>query len=46
VLRQYLVQGYVLNEHRLHEISRQIFDLNQLVQLQGEVAINQELTAD
>jgi prophage maintenance system killer protein len=46
VLRQYLVQGYVLNEKRLRESVRQLADLKRLVQLQGEVATNQELTSD
>ena len=46
VLRQYLVQGYALNEKRLRESARQLADLKRLVQLQGEVAINQELTSD
>jgi prophage maintenance system killer protein len=46
VLRQYLVQGYALNEKRLRESARQLADLKRLVQLQGEVAANQELTSD
>ncbi|WP_241502246.1 virulence RhuM family protein [Hymenobacter glacialis] len=46
ILRQYLVQGYALNEKRLRESARQLADLKRLVQLQGEVAINQELTSD
>jgi len=46
VLRQYLVQGYVLNDKRLRESARQLADLKRLVQLQGEVAANQELTSD
>lgn len=46
VLRQYLVQGYVLNEKRLRESARQLADLKRLVQIQSEVATNQELTAD
>lgn len=46
VLRQYLVQGYALNEHRLRESARQLADLKRLVQLQAEVATNQELTSD
>ena len=46
VLRQYLVQGYVLNEKCLRESARQLADLKRLVQLQAEVASNQELTAD
>jgi prophage maintenance system killer protein len=46
VLRQYLVQGYVLNEKRLRESARQLADLKRLVQLQGEVAASQELTSD
>jgi len=44
ILRQYLVQGYALNEHRLRESARQLADLKRLVQLQGEVAASQELT--
>ncbi|SFQ01510.1 virulence protein RhuM/Fic/DOC family protein [Hymenobacter arizonensis] len=46
VLRQYLVQGFALNEKRLRESARQLADLKRLVQLQGEVAENQELTSD
>jgi len=46
VLRQYLVQGYALNEKRLRESQRQLTDLKRLVQLQAEVASSQELTAD
>jgi prophage maintenance system killer protein len=46
LLRQYLVQGYALNEYRLRESARQLADLKRLVQLQGEVATSQELTAD
>ena len=46
ILRQYLVQGYALNEKRLRESARQLADLKRLVQLQGEVATNQELTTD
>ncbi len=46
VLRQYLVQGYALNDKRLRESARQLADLKRLVQLQGEVAANQELTSD
>lgn len=46
VLREYLVQGYVLNEKRLRESTRQLADLKRLVQLQAEVATSQELTAD
>lgn len=46
VLRQYLVQGYALNEQRLRQSQRQLADLKRLVQLQAEVAINQELTTD
>ncbi|MBR7209518.1 virulence RhuM family protein [Microvirga sp. STS02] len=46
ILRHYLVQGYALNEKRLRESARQLADLKRLVQLQGEVAANQELTSD
>ena len=46
VLRQYLVQGFVLNGKRLRESARQLADLKRLVQLQAEVASSQELTAD
>ena len=46
VLRQYLVQGYALNEKRLRESQRQLADLKRLVQLQAEVAASQELTAE
>ncbi|WP_223649219.1 virulence RhuM family protein [Hymenobacter psoromatis] len=38
VLRQYLVQGFVLNEQRLRESARQLADLKRLVQPQAEVA--------
>ncbi|UOQ76786.1 virulence RhuM family protein [Hymenobacter sp. 5516J-16] len=46
VLRQYLVQGYALNEKRLREDARQLADLKRLLQLQGEIADSQELTPD
>ena len=46
ILRQYLVQGYALNDKRLRESARQLADLKRLVQLQGEVAASQELTSD
>jgi len=46
VLRDYLVQGYALNEKRLRASQRQLADLKRLVQLQSEVAANQELTSD
>jgi prophage maintenance system killer protein len=46
ILRDYLVQGYALNEQRLRESARQLADLKRLVQLQAEVATSQELTAD
>ena len=46
ILRQYLVQGYALNEKRLRESAKQLADLKRLVQLQGKVATNQELTSD
>ncbi len=46
VLREYLVQGFVLNERRLRESQRQLADLKRLVQLQSEVAANQQLTTD
>ena len=46
ILRQYLVQGFVLNEKRLRESARQLADLKRLVQLQGAVAASQELTSD
>ena len=46
VLRQYLVQGYALNEKRLRESARQLADLKRLVQLQSQVATNQELSID
>lgn len=46
VLRHYLVQGYALNERRLRESARQLADLKRLVQLQGEIAASQELSAD
>ena len=46
VLRQFLVQGYALNEQRLRQNHRQLADLKRLVQLQAEVAATQELTTD
>ena len=46
VLRQFLVQGYALNEQRLRQSRRQLADLKRLVQLQAEVAATQELTTD
>ncbi|WP_375418034.1 RhuM family protein [uncultured Hymenobacter sp.] len=46
VLRHYLVQGYALNERRLRESARQLADLKRLVQLQGQIAASQELSAD
>lgn len=44
VLRQYLVQGYALNEMRLREDARQLTELKRLLRLQGELLDNQELT--
>ncbi len=46
ILRQYLVQDYALNDKWLRESVRQLADLKRLVQLQGEVAANRELTTD
>lgn len=46
ILRDYLVQGYALNERRLRESQRQLADLKRLVQLQSEVAASQELSTD
>lgn len=46
VLRQYLVQGFVLNEKRLRENARQLTELKRLLRLQGELLENQELTPD
>jgi len=46
VLRDYLVRGFALNERRLRESQRQFADLKRLVQLQGEIAASQELSAD
>ena len=46
ILREYLVQGYALNEKRLRESAHQLADLKRLVQLQAEAATSQELTAD
>jgi len=46
VLRDFLVRGYALNERRLRESTRQLADLKRLVQLQGEIAASQELSAD
>ncbi|MBO0360783.1 virulence protein RhuM/Fic/DOC family protein [Hymenobacter sp. BT186] len=45
ILRQYLVEGYALNERRLRESTRQLNDLKRLVKLQAEIATKQELTA-
>ncbi|SNC65832.1 Fic/DOC family protein [Hymenobacter gelipurpurascens] len=46
VLRQFLVQGYALNEKRLGEDARQLTELKRLLRLQGELLENQELTPD
>ena len=47
VLRQYLVQGYALNEKRLREASeRQLADFRRVAQLIGEVSASQELSSD
>ncbi|RSK29556.1 virulence protein RhuM/Fic/DOC family protein [Hymenobacter metallilatus] len=46
VLRQYLVQGYALNEKRLREDARHFTELKRLLRLQGELLENQELTPD
>ena len=47
VLRQYLVQGYALNEKRLREASeRQLADFRRVAQLIGEVSAGQELSSD
>lgn len=40
------MQGYALNNKRLRASTRQLADLKRLVQLQGEVAVSQELTSD
>ena len=45
-LREYLVQGFVLNEKRLREDARQFAELKRLLALQGEILENQELTPD
>jgi len=43
---EYPLQDCALNERRLRESARQLTDLKRLVQLQSEVATNQELTSD
>ena len=43
-LREYLVQGFVLNEQRLREDARQLAELKRLLALQGEILESQELT--
>ena len=45
-LREFLVQGFVLNEQRLREDARQFRELKRLLALQGEIIENQELTPD
>ena len=47
VLRDYLVQGYALNEKRLREANkRQLADFKRVARLIGEVSANQELSTD
>ncbi|WP_242478839.1 virulence RhuM family protein [Hymenobacter lapidiphilus] len=45
-LREFLVEGFVLNEQRLREDARQLRELKRLLALQGEIVANQELTPD
>lgn len=45
-LREFLVQGFVLNEQRLREDARQLRELKRLLALQGELLESQELTPD
>jgi prophage maintenance system killer protein len=46
VLKDYLVQGYTVNEKRLQEQSRQLEELKQTVKLLGNVVGNKELSSD
>jgi len=47
VLRDYLVQGYALNERRLREANQQqLLSFKRVAQLISEVTANQELTSD
>jgi prophage maintenance system killer protein len=46
ILKEYLVQGYVLNEKRLQEQSQQFEALKQTVRLMGNVISAQELSSD
>src|SRR5690349_17618274 len=46
VLKDYLTKGYVINERRLQEQSRQLEELKQTVKLLGNVINTHELTSD
>ena len=46
VLKEYLKQGYALNEQRLKEQAEQFYTLKQTVNLLGNVLKNKELTSD
>ncbi|WP_169513192.1 virulence protein RhuM/Fic/DOC family protein [Hymenobacter aerophilus] len=45
-LREFLVQGFALNEKRLRQDAQQLRELKRLLALQGEIVENQELTPD
>ena len=46
VLRQYLVQGYALNEKRLQEQQKYISNLQQAIQMISELPERKELSSD
>ncbi|WP_183568454.1 virulence RhuM family protein [Mucilaginibacter sp. SP1R1] len=46
ILKEYLVQGYAINENKLKEQAAQFNALKQTVQLLGNVLKNKELTTD
>lgn len=46
ILKEYLVNGYVINEKKLKEQTEQFKSLKQTVQLLGNVLKNKELTSD
>lgn len=45
VLKQYLVQGYALNERKLQAEQDKLYDLNKVLALTARLAKNKELTA-
>jgi len=46
ILKDYLIQGYAVNEKRLQEQSRQLEELKQTVKLLGNVVTSKDLTSD